>query len=179
MRLVPSQEQTGRPWVAAPQLQLGPLRSRHPFAFHYPSTSFSIPHPSIAQLHSMASSTRPAHSSHHSHGPPPSSNGYGPGSSVLTQKSHVVAGVQDAYWTDDEEVRYHLILSLELLLTFRPFLSSFFISLCGRVWVTQEVLECPLCVGEMEDDMNFKPCPCGYQVRLFIFPSFPFRHGRC
>lgn len=29
--------------------------------------------------------------------------------------------------------------------------------------------ECPLCMEEMDlSDVNFKPCPCGYQVRLFL-----------
>lgn len=32
---------------------------------------------------------------------------------------------------------------------------------------------CPLCVEEFDlSDKNFKPCPCGYQVRLCAF------HGR-
>ena len=32
-------------------------------------------------------------------------------------------------------------------------------------WMTQEDAECPLCLEEMDiSDLNFKPCPCGYQV---------------
>ena len=31
----------------------------------------------------------------------------------------------------------------------------------------QDDLECPLCLEEMDvSDLNFKPCPCGYQVSL-------------
>lgn len=27
-------------------------------------------------------------------------------------------------------------------------------------------MDCPLCLEEMDvSDLNFKPCPCGYQVR--------------
>ncbi|KAG8914247.1 transcriptional repressor general negative regulator of transcription subunit 4 [Tulasnella sp. 417] len=85
-------------------------------------------------------SARLAHHSHHSHGPPPASSGQ-PAGTLLFQKSHVVAGVQDAYWSDDEE----------------------------------EEPECPLCVGEMDmDDLNFKPCPCGYQ-RFVELTSCPAR----
>lgn len=30
---------------------------------------------------------------------------------------------------------------------------------------SQEDAECPLCLEEMDiSDLNFKPCPCGYQV---------------
>ncbi|RDX52715.1 hypothetical protein OH76DRAFT_1344716 [Lentinus brumalis] len=51
-------------------------------------------------------------------------------------KSHVLAGVQDAYWSDDEA----------------------------------EDAECPLCLEEMDiSDLNFKPCPCGYQVCQFCW----------
>ncbi|KAI0654784.1 hypothetical protein C8Q70DRAFT_925216 [Cubamyces menziesii] len=51
-------------------------------------------------------------------------------------KSHVLAGVQDAYWSDDEA----------------------------------ENAECPLCLEEMDiSDLNFKPCPCGYQVCQFCW----------
>ena len=68
----------------------------------------------------------------------------------VQSKSHVLAGVQDAYWSDDEAVSelgcvriYHL----------KP-----------RV-LLQEDAECPLCLEEMDiSDVNFKPCPCGYQV---------------
>lgn len=32
-------------------------------------------------------------------------------------------------------------------------------------WLSQEDAECPLCLEEMDiSDLNFKPCPCGYQV---------------
>jgi hypothetical protein len=28
-------------------------------------------------------------------------------------------------------------------------------------------MDCPLCLEEMDvSDLNFKPCPCGYQVRF-------------
>ncbi|CDO68864.1 hypothetical protein BN946_scf185000.g7 [Trametes cinnabarina] len=51
-------------------------------------------------------------------------------------KSHVLAGVQDAYWSDDEA----------------------------------EDAECPLCLEEMDiSDLNFKPCPCGYQICQFCW----------
>lgn len=30
----------------------------------------------------------------------------------------------------------------------------------------QDDAECPLCLEEMDiSEINFKPCPCGYQVR--------------
>ena len=36
----------------------------------------------------------------------------------------------------------------------------------------QEDAECPLCLEEMDiSDLNFKPCPCGYQVRASAGPS--------
>lgn len=36
----------------------------------------------------------------------------------------------------------------------------------------EEDPECPLCMEEMDlSDINFKPCPCGYQVR----PHLPWR----
>lgn len=36
-----------------------------------------------------------------------------------------------------------------------------------RTWFTQEDLDCPLCLEEIDlSDANFKPCPCGYQVRF-------------
>ncbi|KAI5119088.1 hypothetical protein M0805_004861 [Coniferiporia weirii] len=51
-------------------------------------------------------------------------------------KSHVLAGVQDAYWSDEEA----------------------------------EDAECPLCLEEMDvSDLNFKPCPCGYQICRFCW----------
>ncbi|KIO23416.1 hypothetical protein M407DRAFT_9438 [Tulasnella calospora MUT 4182] len=91
-------------------------------------------------------SARLAHHSHHSHGPPPATSGQ-PAGALLFQKSHVVAGVQDAYWSDDEE----------------------------------EEPECPLCVGEMDmDDLNFKPCPCGYQICGFCYHHIKQNlNGRC
>ncbi|THH21104.1 hypothetical protein EW146_g400 [Bondarzewia mesenterica] len=53
----------------------------------------------------------------------------------LQSKSHVLTGVQDAYWSDEEEVE-----------------------------------ECPLCLEEMDvSDLNFKPCPCGYQICRFCW----------
>ncbi|OCB89684.1 hypothetical protein A7U60_g3161 [Sanghuangporus baumii] len=56
--------------------------------------------------------------------------------SPSASKSHVLAGVQDAYWSDDE----------------------------------QENEECPLCLEEMDlSDLNFKPCPCGYQICRFCW----------
>ncbi len=44
------------------------------------------------------------------------------------------------------------------------------------LWSPQEDAECPLCLEEMDiSDLNFKPCPCGYQVGIlnlsFTFPS--------
>ncbi|KAI0094086.1 hypothetical protein BDY19DRAFT_920744 [Irpex rosettiformis] len=54
----------------------------------------------------------------------------------VQSKSHVLAGVQDAYWSDDET----------------------------------EDTECPLCLEEMDiSDINFKPCPCGYQICRFCW----------
>ena len=36
-----------------------------------------------------------------------------------------------------------------------------------------EIPECPLCTEILEsDDLNFKPCPCGYQVIFFFFFFF-------
>ncbi|OBZ75632.1 hypothetical protein A0H81_04826 [Grifola frondosa] len=62
-------------------------------------------------------------------------------------KSHVLAGVQDAYWSDDEA----------------------------------EDAECPLCLEEMDiSDLNFKPCPCGYQVCRFCWHHIKENlNGRC
>ncbi|KAL0947530.1 hypothetical protein HGRIS_013627 [Hohenbuehelia grisea] len=58
------------------------------------------------------------------------------GFSIPQSKSHVLAGVQDAYWSDDEA----------------------------------ESAECPLCMEEMDlDDLNFKPCICGYQICRFCW----------
>ena len=37
----------------------------------------------------------------------------------------------------------------------------------------QEDAECPLCLEEMDiSDLNFKPCPCGYQVTFLPGSSF-------
>ncbi|KAI0373288.1 hypothetical protein BV20DRAFT_1119332 [Pilatotrama ljubarskyi] len=59
-----------------------------------------------------------------------------PKKGAIVSKSHVLAGVQDAYWSDDEA----------------------------------EDAECPLCLEEMDiSDLNFKPCPCGYQVCQFCW----------
>ncbi|KAF8333953.1 uncharacterized protein EI90DRAFT_3121331 [Cantharellus anzutake] len=65
----------------------------------------------------------------------------------LTAKSHVLAGVQDAYWSDDEA----------------------------------EDSECPLCLEEMDlSDINFKPCPCGYQICRFCWHHIRQNlNGRC
>ncbi|KAG8875189.1 transcriptional repressor general negative regulator of transcription subunit 4 [Tulasnella sp. 331] len=91
-------------------------------------------------------STRTATHSHHPHAPTSINGGHGLGS-IFSQKSHVVAGVQDAYWSDDEE----------------------------------EGTECPLCVSEMDmDDLNFKPCPCGYQLCRFCYHHIKENlNGRC
>ncbi|KAG8997525.1 transcriptional repressor general negative regulator of transcription subunit 4 [Tulasnella sp. JGI-2019a] len=93
----------------------------------------------------MASSRTSSHS-HHPHAPTSINGGHGLGS-IFSQKSHVVAGVQDAYWSDDEE----------------------------------EGTECPLCVSEMDmDDLNFKPCPCGYQLCRFCYHHIKENlNGRC
>lgn len=33
----------------------------------------------------------------------------------------------------------------------------------------QDDMDCPLCLEEMDlSDLNFKPCPCGYQVRFLL-----------
>ncbi|KAL6307964.1 hypothetical protein BKA93DRAFT_726639 [Sparassis latifolia] len=62
-------------------------------------------------------------------------------------KSYVLAGVQDAYWSDDEA----------------------------------EDAECPLCLEEMDiSDLNFKPCPCGYQICRFCWHHIKENlNGRC
>ncbi|KAH8102942.1 hypothetical protein BXZ70DRAFT_927329 [Cristinia sonorae] len=62
-------------------------------------------------------------------------------------KSHVLAGVQDAYWSDDEA----------------------------------EDADCPLCLEEMDiSDLNFKPCPCGYQICRFCWHHIKENlNGRC
>ncbi|KAI0792832.1 hypothetical protein C8Q75DRAFT_751628 [Abortiporus biennis] len=69
--------------------------------------------------------------------------------SVVTNqsKSTVLAGVQDAYWSDDEA----------------------------------EDAECPLCLEEMDiSDLNFKPCPCGYQICRFCWHHIKENlNGRC
>ncbi|THG96776.1 hypothetical protein EW026_g5114 [Hermanssonia centrifuga] len=65
----------------------------------------------------------------------------------VVSKSHVLAGVQDAYWSDDEA----------------------------------EDAECPLCLEEMDiSDLNFKPCPCGYQICRFCWHHIKENlNGRC
>lgn len=62
-------------------------------------------------------------------------------------KSHVLAGVQDAYWSDEEA----------------------------------EDEDCPLCLEEMDlSDLNFKPCPCGYQICRFCWHHIKENlNGRC
>ncbi|KAL5490542.1 NOT4 [Sanghuangporus weigelae] len=86
---------------------------------------------SVSKLHPSL----PAPVVHNSHMPPSAS------------KSHVLAGVQDAYWSDDE----------------------------------QENEECPLCLEEMDlSDLNFKPCPCGYQICRFCWHHIKENlNGRC
>ena len=43
----------------------------------------------------------------------------------------------------------------------------------------QEDAECPLCLEEMDiSDLNFKPCPCGYQVRISVSVSCPAVYKR-
>ncbi|KAJ3541141.1 hypothetical protein NM688_g6126 [Phlebia brevispora] len=66
---------------------------------------------------------------------------------TVQSKSHVLAGVQDAYWSDDEA----------------------------------EDAECPLCLEEMDiSDLNFKPCPCGYQICRFCWHHIKENlNGRC
>ncbi|KAF7791288.1 hypothetical protein EIP86_002302 [Pleurotus ostreatoroseus] len=66
---------------------------------------------------------------------------------TVQSKSHVLAGVQDAYWSDDEA----------------------------------EDTECPLCLEEMDiSDLNFKPCPCGYQICRFCWHHIKENlNGRC
>lgn len=43
---------------------------------------------------------------------------------------------------------------------------------CTDTWVAipaQDDMDCPLCLEEMDiSDLNFKPCPCGYQVGLLL-----------
>lgn len=79
------------------------------------------------------------------------------GFSVPQSKSHVLAGVQDAYWSDDEAVRSLLRVYFHK--------SNF----CCEI---QEDAECPLCLEEMDiSDLNFKPCVCGYQVIPSQYPQ--------
>lgn len=74
--------------------------------------------------------------------------------STSQSKSTVLAGVQDAYWSDDDAVSAHSLSFKCMLIKFRT-----------RV---QEDNDCPLCAEEMDiSDLNFKPCPCGYQVRFY------------
>lgn len=36
----------------------------------------------------------------------------------------------------------------------------------------EEEQSCPLCVEELDlSDRNFRPCPCGYQVRRLVEPA--------
>lgn len=38
--------------------------------------------------------------------------------------------------------------------------------------LVQDDMDCPLCLEELDiSDLNFKPCPCGYQVRLQRFAT--------
>lgn len=38
----------------------------------------------------------------------------------------------------------------------------------------QEEMDCPLCMEEMDiSDLNFKPCPCGYQARRLMSTTEP------
>lgn len=77
-------------------------------------------------------------------------------------KSHVLAGVQDAYWSDDEAVS---TFSIPLLLPRRQV----------AYLHAQEDADCPLCMEEMDvSDLNFKPCPCGYQVSTFFLHFLNF-----
>lgn len=37
-----------------------------------------------------------------------------------------------------------------------------------------EGYDCPLCMEELDiADRNFRPCPCGYKVRLSRYPFIP------
>ncbi|EJF62637.1 hypothetical protein DICSQDRAFT_160966 [Dichomitus squalens LYAD-421 SS1] len=93
-----------------------------------PSSFFIAAYNAVSRAYQMATrihtnSPLPAPAMHATHGLPQS-------------KSHVLAGVQDAYWSDDEA----------------------------------DEAECPLCLEEMDiSDLNFKPCPCGYQVCQFCW----------
>ena len=43
----------------------------------------------------------------------------------------------------------------------------------------EEPLECPLCMEYLElDDINFFPCSCGYQVKLFFIRKPSYTLGR-
>lgn len=80
------------------------------------------------------------------------------GFSVSQSKSHVLAGVQDAYWSDDETVSVFVYFYMH---SHEPW----------WLWDFQEDAECPLCLEEMDiSDLNFKPCICGYQVSLTPSP---------
>jgi hypothetical protein len=82
---------------------------------------------------------------------------------VSQSKSHLLAGVQDAYWSDDEGVSVH-----------DPCTNAYCSDGAG-FWF-QEDAECPLCLEEMDiSDLNFKPCICGYQAcpRLAHFLPSP------
>ncbi|KAH9948104.1 hypothetical protein B0H21DRAFT_848596 [Amylocystis lapponica] len=106
------------------------------------------PTPPSCPLHSTTHTTRvpPMSTRVHTHSPLPAPALHA--TSVSAQsKSHVLAGVQDAYWSDDEA----------------------------------EDAECPLCLEEMDiSDLNFKPCPCGYQICRFCWHHIKENlNGRC
>jgi hypothetical protein len=83
------------------------------------------------------------------------------GFSVTQSKSHVLAGVQDAYWSDDEAVGFVV------------YLLEYIFSLTCALFLKEDA-ECPLCLEEMDiSDLNFKPCICGYQVFLCFSSVVP------
>lgn len=44
----------------------------------------------------------------------------------------------------------------------------------------EEQVECPLCMEPLEvDDLNFFPCTCGYQVRMFYNENFILQRFVC
>lgn len=52
--------------------------------------------------------------------------------------------------------------------------------LCWLPHSQEEDPECPLCMEEMDlSDVNFKPCPCGYQVRLSSFACLRWQATSC
>lgn len=43
------------------------------------------------------------------------------------------------------------------------------------LYYDEDETDCPLCLEEMADsDRLFKPCPCGYQVRVYLLNFFRF-----